>query len=124
MQQRAQQVERALIFERECRQEDQTRFEGELQDLNSQLREYQEECMSLQRQMYELQVSSNPSMARAEEIPYGSMPPSGLKNSCIIDPNRPSAQKHFDRLTSGSLSESNAQIQALEEEIRRQRFLA
>lgn len=33
MQLRAQQIERSLIFERECRQEDKQRFEGELQDL-------------------------------------------------------------------------------------------
>ena len=57
--------------------------------------------------MYELKVRQNPDLARAEEIPVGQAPKGGLKHASVIDPSREPA---FDRLTAGTMSESNARI--------------
>ena len=96
----ADQVESAIVEERQRRESEGQQYYTKITELQDQIQEYQEECMSLQQQIYGYKLQREPSqVSRISSNP----------------------EQNFQELISGTDEEVQAQIRDLESEIKKVR---
>ena len=96
----ADQVESAIVEERQRRESEGQQYYTKITELQDQIQEYQEECMSLQQQIYGYKLQREPSQV----------------SSISSNP-----EQNFQELISGTDEEVQAQIRDLESEIKKVR---